>query len=197
MRFPVSALLASALAATTAASSAAASLRSLGGEHGSHSHDSHSHMKYNLVNVRNSTSYNNLESQCICSGTFRSDVDYFPEKIVNPTDAVGFNVTYHKYYKVLTNRRTSKVYVLVQCGAPEPPASEITASTYTTISIPLTKVATRSTTYLPMIETLGERETIKKVVGKCVLASFDGIGASCEAAGGLVKVVAVNRSSRC
>ena len=175
MKSPTLALLASAAAlaatATAFASPLPTNLRNLAGDHGGHAHD-HSkhdgvHLDFNLVNVRKADgSYNNLQSQCVCAGTFNKEVDYFPKKMVTPTDAVGFNITYHKYYKVLTNRATSKVYVLVQCGAPEPPASEISASTYTTLKVPLTKVASRSTTYLPMIETIGERETIVKIVGR-------------------------------
>ena len=142
-------------------------LRALGGGHDhAHDHSGHVHLDENLVNVRSAVgTYNNVVSQCICAGKFDTTVDYFPEKMVAPTDAVGFNITYHKYYKVLTNRKTSKVYVLVQCGAPEPLASEIASSNYVTIKVPLSNVATRSTTYLPMIETLGERETLKKIQG--------------------------------
>src|SRR3954470_12977238 len=53
-----------------------------------------------------------------------ADVDYFPDK-VTVEDAVNFDVSYHRSYKVIHVKETSPGatpdrYVLVQCGTPPP-----------------------------------------------------------------------------
>lgn len=58
-----------------------------------------------------------------CLAEFRDGVDYFPHKAV-PRSAQAFDVTYHRFYKVLStaSRWQGKAWadtvVLLQCGAP-------------------------------------------------------------------------------
>src|SRR5687767_7216222 len=58
-----------------------------------------------------------------CLTSFRDDVDYFPYK-TQLRFAQGFDVTYHRYYKVVSTGSRwqgepwADTVVLLQCGAP-------------------------------------------------------------------------------
>lgn len=96
----------------------------------------------------------NLSAGCI--ENYSADVDYFPEKI-RVSHAAGFNVTYHKHYKVVTVTQQQgdtlfeKDYVLVQCGTPVPQGYESAEI----VEIPIKTVVSMSTTHFPFLEEYG------------------------------------------
>lgn len=97
----------------------------------------------------------NLTEGCITD--FSADVDYFPEK-VEIRDAERFAVAYHKHYKVLSvsdafDGAPGFEYVLVQCGAPAPPAADF-AEGAQFIEVPTGGIITLSTTQLPALARL-------------------------------------------
>lgn len=97
----------------------------------------------------------NLTEGCITD--FSADVDYFPEK-VEIRDAERFAVAYHKHYKVLSvsdafDGAPGFEYVLVQCGAPAPPAADF-AEGAQFIEVPTGDIITLSTTQLPALARL-------------------------------------------
>ncbi|MBE9009199.1 ABC transporter substrate-binding protein [Pseudanabaenaceae cyanobacterium LEGE 13415] len=98
----------------------------------------------------------NSSTNPACIKAYDPQADYFPQK-VQIQYAKGFQVEYHKHYKVITVRspwRDAKVqfrYALVQCGTPIPKgfdAKEV-------IQIPVQKIAVMSTTHLGHLEVLG------------------------------------------
>lgn len=74
-------------------------------------------------------------------------MDYFPDK-AEVQYAETFSVEYFDTYKVLDIFGT--VYVLYQCGTPEPTLDDVTVQQY--ISIPVSKVATGTPDHIPRIE---------------------------------------------
>ncbi|WP_414530186.1 ABC transporter substrate-binding protein [Nodularia chucula] len=98
-----------------------------------------------------------------CSQEYDPNIDYFPVK-VTVNYATGFDVEYHKHYKIVTvknpwrNANTGFQYVLVQCGAPVPenfPETQV-------ITVPVNSVVTLSTTHLPHLAKLG---VLDKLIG--------------------------------
>lgn len=98
-----------------------------------------------------------------CGRKYDPNIDYFPAK-VSVNYATGFNVEYHKHYKIVTvnnpwrNANTGFQYVLVQCGAPVPPDFSETQ----VITVPVNSVVTLSTTHLPHLAKLG---VVDKLIG--------------------------------
>lgn len=96
----------------------------------------------------------NLQDGCVKA--YSPDVDYFPQK-VSLRYAEGFNVEYHKNYKVVTvsrpwrNADTTFRYVLVQCGTPAPSGYEDAQI----IQVPVRRFVALSTTHLPGLVKLG------------------------------------------
>lgn len=97
-----------------------------------------------------------------CVDSFDPAVDYFPNK-VSVSYASGFDVEYHKHYKVVSvsnpwqGAQESFRYILLQCGAPAPTSVEGTV-----IEVPVSNIVAMSTTYLPTIQDLG---LIDKLIG--------------------------------
>jgi len=91
-----------------------------------------------------------------CVQNYRSDVDYFPNK-VTLTDAQGFTVTYHRHYKIVSVNRpwrdakTQFQYVLVQCGTPTPEGFKPEQI----VQIPVRSVVALSTTHFVPLQRLG------------------------------------------
>jgi iron complex transport system substrate-binding protein len=101
-----------------------------------------------------------------CVTDFDESTDYFPDK-VRVRDAVGFSVEYHRSYKVVTVKEPTRggspeTYVLVQCGAPDPKLSGKEAGARR-ITVPVTRIASSSTTQLPGLEMLGALDTVVAV----------------------------------
>ncbi len=101
----------------------------------------------------------NLTDACVTD--FSPEVDYFPEKI-KVTYATGFDVTYHKNYKVVHVKQQQadtlfeKEYVLVQCGTPPPQGVDSDAI----IEVPIKTVVSMSTTHFPFLEEYGVLERL-------------------------------------
>ena len=122
---------------------------------------------------------NFVDGACVAGYDASSDasVDLFPSKAVPGSDfkdkvssdySLLWDVTYHKHYKVinatnaaLVDSNAVKYAVLYQCGTPQPDLSATLGTAGVKYySIPITKAAVASTTYLPLLEILGERKAI-------------------------------------
>lgn len=103
----------------------------------------------------------NLTGSCV--ETYDPAVDYFPEKIT-VENAAGFTVDYFNNYKVVTvpqpwvGAEQAFQYVLLQCGTPAP--EDPALADLPVIEVPITSIATLSTTYLPFLDLLGLVDTI-------------------------------------
>ncbi len=90
-----------------------------------------------------------------CAQNYRASQDYFPEKS-QILYAQGFQVEYHKNYKVVTvknpwrDAKQTFQYVLVQCGTPVPAGFEQVQI----VEVPVRRVAMLSTTHLGHLESL-------------------------------------------
>merc|ERR1740130_1297775 len=104
-----------------------------------------------------------------CVTNFDPTADYFspehrammtstgsvPSKVTFATD---FSIEYFRTFKIVRNLKTSKVYVLHQCGAgPGPPAADLPADAKTApvFTVPVQSWSTGSTTALAYMEELG------------------------------------------
>jgi len=101
-----------------------------------------------------------------CVTDFDENTDYFPDK-TRIRDAKGFSVEYHRSYKVVTVKESTQAgpaetYVLVQCGAPDPRLTGDLAAARR-ISVPVTRIASSSTTQLPGLDLLGALDTVVAV----------------------------------
>lgn len=91
-----------------------------------------------------------------CVEDYDPTVDYFPEKI-SIDYAEGWTIDYFNHYKVVTvtnpwrNAETTFEYVLVQCGTPVPEGF----ADAQVIEVPISTIATMSTTHLPHLTSLG------------------------------------------
>ncbi|KAJ1447373.1 hypothetical protein M885DRAFT_624438 [Pelagophyceae sp. CCMP2097] len=122
---------------------------------------------------------NIVDGNCATDSDSGAQIDFFPHKssgaakfqvTVAPNYSLLWDVTYHDTYKVLLNKQTSESFVLYQCGTPAPALPNITRSW----SVPVKKAATTSTTYLPFLEMLGERDAVAAYA-----SSFDYVSSSC------------------
>lgn len=84
---------------------------------------------------------------CVANYNASAGVDYFPDK-VEIKYAESFSVEYFPAYKVVTI--SDNVYVLYQCGTPEPDLADMDVRLY--ISVPVTTVATGTPDHIPRIE---------------------------------------------
>ena len=109
--------------------------------------------------------------------------DLFPDKCAYGTQftqtvaadySLLWEVAYYDSYKVVKNG--DAVHALHQCGVAAPTSEELPAyaADATLVSVPVTAVATTSSTYLPFIEMLGERRALKSYQ-----ASFDWVTSPC------------------
>lgn len=91
-----------------------------------------------------------------CVDSYSAEIDYFPQK-ATLTHTEGFTVDYHNNYKLVTvttpwpGAESALEYVLVQCGTPVPDGYDATQI----INVPVQRIATMSTSYLPFLDTLG------------------------------------------
>lgn len=98
---------------------------------------------------------------CVTDYDASAGVDYFPVK-AEIEYAESFSVQYFPAYKVVTI--SDLVYVLYQCGTPEPDLSaDMVVQLY--VSVPVTTVATGTPDHIPRIEMLGHRDTIVAYTG--------------------------------
>lgn len=121
---------------------------------------------------------------CVPSESFDPDFDYFPAKFQPPViktydhvDIFGnvfvphnttdlLEITYHKTYKIVTNKFQNKSYLLYQCGT-VPPQDEIDSGRHhLVLSIPHQGgLAVTQTPQIPPIELLGLREQLLAYIG--------------------------------
>ncbi len=98
-----------------------------------------------------------------CLTAFDPEVDYFPHKVA-PEFASGFEVEYHKHYKVVRVTRpwvgaeSSFTYLLVQCGAPTPTDEQFKEAVV--VEVPIRTLISMSTTYLPHLIELGVTDAL-------------------------------------
>ncbi len=123
----------------------------------------------------------NLTEGCISD--FSADVDYFPEK-VEIVDADKFTVAYHNHYKVISvqdayDGAPGFDYVLVQCGAPAPPAADF-AEGAQFIEVPAGEIITLSTTQLPALAQLGLLEHLVGVDSAFYISTAEVLDAVAE-----------------
>ena len=96
---------------------------------------------------------------CVCN--YSNATDYFPIKL-SPMYASNFNISYEKSYKLITTRAggVTHTYAAYLCGTPVP--VNVPVGTLT-VEIPIKTVGLTSTTYLPYVDYLSERTSIKWV----------------------------------
>ena len=94
---------------------------------------------------------------------YDANVDYFADKLTTEY-ATGFEISYHKSYKLITALGKNLTYVAYQCGTPDPLLTAPEYHTYVPIEIPLRGVALVSTSYVPYFEYINQRDSIE---GKC------------------------------
>jgi iron complex transport system substrate-binding protein len=98
-----------------------------------------------------------------CIENYNSQTDYFPKK-ASVRYAQGFEVEYHKNYKVVTVKNpwqnaTNKLqYILVQCGTPIPEKFSKTQ----VVKVPVNSIVALSSTHLPHLAKLG---VVDKLIG--------------------------------
>ena len=116
---------------------------------------------------RTASAANYVGGQCVVGVT---SGDLFPDKCEYGTQftqtvaadySLLWEVAYYDSYKFVKNGKTGAVHALFQCGVDAPTDLPAYAADATLVSVPVTKVATTSTTYLPFIEMLGERRALK------------------------------------
>lgn len=94
---------------------------------------------------------------CVCH--YNSSIDYFPIK-PKFNYAKGFSISYYKHYKIIYNLNTGLKYYGYLCGTPVPTVPDTDANTSLVVELPLQKVALTSTTYIPYMEYIKQRENI-------------------------------------
>lgn len=102
-----------------------------------------------------------------CVNDYDESVDYFPDK-VSVDYAQNFTVDYFNHYKVVTlvpwvGAEESVTYLLVQCGTPTPQDVQADAI----VTLPVQRVVSLSTTFLPHIV---EQGMLERLVGVDTLA---------------------------
>ncbi len=100
-----------------------------------------------------------------CVSDYQPGVDYFPQKL-EIVDAERFTVEYFNHYKVISvsdafDGAPVYDYALLQCGTPQPPASDFAPSTQF-IEVPAGRLITLSTTQLPV---LAQLDLLDRLIG--------------------------------
>lgn len=107
---------------------------------------------------------------CIDPADYDDGTDFFPQKFVPHETTDLFTISYHKTYKILTNKYIDKSYLLYQCGT-EPPENEVD-NHQLVLSVPFTGgVAITQTPQIPPMEMLAKRTTIDAYIGNPDLVS--------------------------
>ena len=102
---------------------------------------------------------------CIAIEDFDEDTDYFPQKFVPHQTTDLFEISYHKTYKVVTNKFQDKSYLLYMCGTPPPP-DEIVSGHHLVLPVPHKGgIAITQTPQIAPPEMLGKRREITAYIG--------------------------------
>ena len=138
------------------------------------------------------TVVNNLVDGCVIDYNPLADIDYFPSKYSSPIiqtygdiDIFGekfvphnttdyLEITYHKTYKIVTNKHQNppRSYLLYQCGT-EIPQDVVDANDFdVVVPVPLQNgIAITQTTQIPYLELLGLREEVVAYIGSAEYVS--------------------------
>lgn len=122
---------------------------------------------------------------CVPNGEFDPTIDYFPEKYIpresfykgpppdffpgkfvpdNTTDFL--NITYHNWYKIVTNKFHNKSYLLYQCGTTPPEHELVEGRHHLVLPVPHTAgIAVTETPQIPHMELLGKRRDMIAYIG--------------------------------
>eukprot|EP00004_Rigifila_ramosa_P011001 TRINITY_DN2318_c0_g2_i5.p2 TRINITY_DN2318_c0_g2~~TRINITY_DN2318_c0_g2_i5.p2 ORF type:complete len:350 (-),score=70.72 TRINITY_DN2318_c0_g2_i5:2-1051(-) len=103
-----------------------------------------------------------------CIDRFEPGRDYFAGAVLAAEHAQHFRVSYHQHYKLARNVATAHTYLLVLCGTPRP---NLTEPVHATFEVPLTRVASTSTTLLTFFELAGARSAVVAVNGAAFVSS--------------------------
>ena len=90
-----------------------------------------------------------------CLAECDSGTDYFPESKLSSQYSTGWDVTYTNTYKVIEGPSIGKI-VAYQCGCAAPNVSDATV----TLQVPLRSATLLSTTFITLLELIGERDAI-------------------------------------
>lgn len=105
-----------------------------------------------------------------CVTDYAEGQDYFPDK-AKIEESELWDITYHDSYKTITLIDTENadgdklVYVLYQCGTPQPEAAGDLADALF-VQVPVTNVAVTSFNALAMVDRLGRNDTITGLSGQ-------------------------------
>ena len=124
----------------------------------------------------------NFQQRCLSADEVDYTQDYFPSKYLplnyvppnadsfldkfdQDTTTDLFSISYHNYYKIITNHFVNKTYLLHLCGT-EPPASELDGRHHLVLPIPHKGgLAITQTTQIPYLELLGLRREVIAYIG--------------------------------
>jgi len=101
-----------------------------------------------------------------CLPDFDASIDYFPDKFVPDETTDLLSITYHKTYKIVTNKYHNKSYLLYQCGT-KPPADEVDSGKHHLV-LPIPHqggLVITETPQIPPPELLGRRRDIRAYIG--------------------------------
>jgi hypothetical protein len=100
---------------------------------------------------------------CLDPNTVDYSHDYFTDK-VSPAYSKYWNVSYHKTYKIVYNKKQNFSYLLYQCGS-KPPSSEVGRHTATFVIPHQAGVIITETDQITPLEQLDLRLKIQAFVG--------------------------------
>ena len=132
-----------------------------------------------MVGSTSAQSSNLINGECIKHYDPNSHGDVFPAHATGGSEFKSFassefsvlwDVEYHSTYKLLVNHLRGEKYVLWQCGTPRPEIDD--AAGY--FEVPVSRIATTSTTYMPYIEMIGERRSLVAYT-----STFDWVSSPC------------------
>ena len=98
-----------------------------------------------------------VQAGAACLAECDSGTDYFPAKLASQY-STGWDVTYTNTYKVVEGPSIGKI-VAYQCGCAAPNVSDATV----TLQVPLNSATLLSTTFITLLEIIGERDAIVAV----------------------------------
>jgi ABC-type Fe3+-hydroxamate transport system substrate-binding protein len=119
-----------------------------------------------LAVIHSTSAANYVDGQCAAgaTGDLFTDKCEFGAQFASTVSAdysLLWEVEYFDNYKVVKNGKSGAVHALHQCGVDAPTDLPSYAADATMVEVPVTSVATTSSTYLPFIEMLGERRALK------------------------------------
>ncbi|CAG8531705.1 10562_t:CDS:2 [Ambispora leptoticha] len=96
-----------------------------------------------------------------CATSWTEGTDYFPDK-VSVDFLSGFNVSYHNYYKIVTNIRANETYLLY-CTSARPNISLTDTNVKSYVQVPVKNVASLDLNVVSFLEILGLNSSIQYI----------------------------------